>query len=145
MMNKLDQIGKIINWAVFAYLILISVLTLTSKITYGHGLGDLIFLILSSAFAIIHLLILVIFIHARQGPVETGIGFLIAILFLLVAIAFTYKFTLGRGPENRWRGNVFETKNEVKVDVLARTPNPSTTGPASPHRAVAMGREREVF
>ena len=145
MMNKLDRIGKIINWAVFAYLILISILTLTSKITYGHGLGDVIFLILSSAFALFHLLILAMLIHAKQGPVEKAIGFLMAILFLLVAVAFTYKFTLGRGPENRWRGNVFETKNEVKANVLARTPDPSTTSPASPHRAVAMGRACKGF
>jgi len=65
-MSKLERIEKIGNWIVFAYLVTISILALMSKITYGHGLGDLLFFILSSALAIIHLLILVIFIHARR-------------------------------------------------------------------------------
>lgn len=55
-MDKLKRIRKIINWIVFAYLIGIIILTWIGKLTYGHGLGDLIFFFMSVAFAIIHLL-----------------------------------------------------------------------------------------
>ena len=138
-MNKLDRIGKIVNWTVFVYLVIISILALLSKITYGHGLGDITFFILSSAFAIIHLLILVIYIHARREPLEKEMGLVIVILFLLVAAGFTYKFTIGRGPENEWRGKVFESNNEIKVKVLALTPHSPLTGPFKAQCFTATG------
>lgn len=106
-MNKLDRIGKLVNWIVFAYLLGISILPWMGRLRYGNGLGDVYFVILTSGFTIIHLLILVIFIHARRGPVEKGISLLIGILFLLLAVAFTYQFTVGRGVESPWDGNVF--------------------------------------
>lgn len=131
-MDKLERIEKIVNWIVFAYLLGIIILTWMGKLTYGHGLGDLIFFFMSMAFAIIHLLILVIFIHARREPLETGYGLIIGIVILLIAVAFTYKFTIGRGSENRWKGKVFESVNEIKINIQALTPHPASTGHASP-------------
>jgi hypothetical protein len=113
-MNKLDRIGKWINWIVFAYLLGISVLPWMGKLSYGAGMGDVIFIILTSAFTITHFLILVIFIHARREPVEKGIALLIGILFMLLAVAFTYKFTIGRGVESPWDGNVFQVMNKLR-------------------------------
>lgn len=106
-MNRLNRIGKIVNWIVFAYLLGISVLPWMGGLTYGEGMGDVIFIILSSGFTITHLLILVIFIYARREPVEKEMALVIGILFLLLAFAFTYKFTIGRGVESPWDGNVF--------------------------------------
>jgi hypothetical protein len=44
-------------------------------------------------------IILVTFINSRHKPAEQGIILAIGILFLLIATAFTYKFTVGRGSE----------------------------------------------
>ncbi len=106
-MNKLDRIGKIANWIVFAYLLGISIVPWTGKLRYGASLGDVVFIFFTAGFALTHLFILIIFIHARREPAGKGTAFWIGIIFLLIAVAFTYKFTIGRGVESPWDGNVF--------------------------------------
>jgi len=56
-----------------------------------------------------------------------------------MAVAFTYKFTIGRGTENRWRGKVFESKNEIKINLQALTPHSPLTFLASPQGFTTTG------
>ena len=128
-METADRIGRIVNWIVLAYLIGITILSWIGKIAYGHGLGDFFYVFQSSALALVHSIVMIAFIHRKQKAAEKGLALLVGIIFLLIAVGFTYKFTLGRGVEYKWNGNVFYGQNKIEEKVQALTLSTPVTGP----------------
>lgn len=110
-MNKLHRIAVMVNWTVLVYLAGITILGWNGKIAYGHGMGDVVYVKLSLAFAILHLIAIVLVVLRKQRAGENDAAWVtawvVAMLYLAIAAAFTHKFTLGRGPERTWDGNVF--------------------------------------
>ncbi len=101
------KITKIYNWTIFFYLTFVTILTYQGKIYFGHGLGDLLYLYLTGFLATTQLIILLI--STRQN-FRTITLLLWGTFFLLTAIYITWQFTLGRGSEFPWNGNIFFSK-----------------------------------
>jgi hypothetical protein len=101
------KIAVIYNWIILAYLSLVTILTLNGNIAFGNGLGDLVYLIACGLLVFIQLIVVAIIIRQQKGLYNPtpfywwGSGFLLAALFL------SWKFTLGRGSEYSWDGNIF--------------------------------------
>lgn len=94
------------NWLVFLYQAAFILLFLNDKLRFGHGLGDLYFLIAAAVVLLIHFLITLSCYRRQQKDGSVWSFFIYGSLFLLVAMLFTYKFTVGRGPEFSWNGQV---------------------------------------
>ena len=87
------------------FFLIASALTFRGDLAFGHGLGDAFFATL--------LLILTLITHGltwffkkRNNPSSVAVP-VVATLLVLIALYFTYSFTLGRGPEMKWNGKVF--------------------------------------
>ncbi len=128
-MKTVDRIGKIVNWIVLAYLIGITILSWIGKITYGYGLGDLFYVFPSSALTLVHLIVILALIYRKREKAEKGLALLVGIIFLLIAVWFTYEFTIGRGVEYKWNGKVFYGKNKIEEKLQALTLSTPVTGP----------------
>src|SRR5205809_1148429 len=96
------KIGMIYNWIIFVYLTLVALLTLNSNIAFGNGLGDFVYLIACGLVVCTQLAFTIIIIRKQKGQYDPKIFYLCGTVFLLIAIFFSWKFTLGRGPEYRW-------------------------------------------
>ncbi len=101
------RIAKTYNWIVFGYLSLVTLLTFNGNIAYGHGLGDLVYFILSGILALTQLTVTLVIYHKQKRQLNWTAFYLCGTLFLLAAIFLTWKFTLGRGGEYSWNGNIF--------------------------------------
>lgn len=95
------------NLIILTYLLLITLLTGSGKLAFGHGLGDLIYLIISVILSSTQLLILAILIRKKSNPFHEIQYYYIGSFFLIAALYLTWKFTFGRGPEYIWNGNIF--------------------------------------
>ena len=101
------NVSAMYNWLIFGYLLLVTILTSISKITYGYGLGDLFYFFVCSLFVISQLAV-TIFIYRKQKIQNKRSAFYFCgTFFLLMAVYLTYKFTLGRGSEYIWNGDIF--------------------------------------
>lgn len=74
---------------------------------FGHGLGDVIYFFGICFFAFVLLFLNLYFRKDKFQKKRQRIYLTIAIVFLVISILFTYKFTIGRGIENKWNGSVF--------------------------------------
>lgn len=101
------KIAIFYNWIIFSYLVLVTLLALTGKLAFGHGLGDLFYLIASGVFAVSQLITTVIIQRKKNGHFKPTMFYLCGTIFLLTALFLTWKFTIGRGPEYSWNGNIF--------------------------------------
>ena len=101
------KIGLTYNWIVLVYLILVSLLTLNGNISYGSGLGDVVYLIACGFLACIQLVATIIIVRQQKGQYHPKVFYLCGTIFLFIALFLSWKFTLGRGPEYSWNGNVF--------------------------------------
>ena len=98
------------------YFLIASALTFRGDLAFGHGLGDAFFATL--------LLILTLITHGltrffrkRNNPSSLMVT-VVATLLVLLALYFTYSFTLGRGAEKPWNGNIFvRLHSEDKVNL----------------------------
>ena len=98
---------KIYNWIVLLYFVLMIIFILPGRIAFGHGMGDLLYLLITACTVVIQLTVTGV-LYSRQNKTGTATGFLICgTLFLLIAILLTSKFTYGRGPELPWDGHIF--------------------------------------
>ena len=101
------KLFKLFNWVIIFYFIGIIILMLTGHIVFGHGSGDLFYLLLIILVLVIQLTLTGV-AYSRQNQRGWKFSFLIVgSIFLLVAIYLTFKFTIGRGPEFLWNGKVF--------------------------------------
>jgi hypothetical protein len=103
-MTSQFKYARILNGIVLTYFTTLLLLELVGHITFGHGLGDLYYLIFVASAVAAHSITTLI-LH-RQRLSEHWF-MVTAVVFLLLVIFVTYKFTLGRGPEYKWDGNVF--------------------------------------
>ena len=101
------KIGAIYNWIILVYLTLVTLLTLNGNIAYGNGLGDLVYLVVCGLLVCIQLAVTIIIIRQQKGQYSSKTFYLCGTVFLLIAIFYSWKFTLGRGSEYSWNGNVF--------------------------------------
>ena len=99
--------GKLFNLIIFIYLLIILILSWMGPIAYGHGLGDMIYASGLILIVIIHLIIILnISKIEEQTKKDIYLG-IVGVIFLIVAILYTIKFTIGRGPEYSWKGQIF--------------------------------------
>ncbi|MEZ4805206.1 MAG: hypothetical protein R2852_06920 [Bacteroidia bacterium] len=91
----------------FCYILLVGILVLFGRPTFGQGLGDLFYLLLI-VLSILTQLIATFLVKSKLNTSQRTLWyFVIGTLFLIVAIKFTWDFTYGRGIEYRWNGSVF--------------------------------------
>ena len=102
------------NWTVFLLYVALSVLILNGKVTFGHGLGDLFYLIIVALAGLIQLIINLTFAHPKKEEFKKK-NATVGVVFLIILFLFGLKFTFGRGPEMKWNGKVFvESKKTNK-------------------------------
>ncbi len=99
--------GLIYNWIIFVYLLIVALLTLNGNIAYGNGLGDFAYLIANGILACTQLAVIIVLIRKQQGNDKPTVFYFCGTIFILAAVFLSWKFTLGRGPEYSWNGNIF--------------------------------------
>ena len=98
---------SIFNWTIFTYLLLILLLLIQGEITFGYGLGDFAYLFGTGIITLIYLAILILSNRGRNTGNKKRLNIIMGLIFLTIVIYLTYGFTIGRGIEYRWNGNVF--------------------------------------
>ena len=86
--------------------VLLMFFVLDGRIYFGHGLGDVFYLILLGVLVILQLLLSIWTVIKGKINYAKVIG----ISYLVIYSLFFYKMTLGRGPEYKWNGEVFINK-----------------------------------
>ena len=104
------NISKIFNWTVWVYLVLIFILTFKGRIYFGYGLGDVFYFLMIGLIAFVHLIFNLVIGIRRFKKDKRQIYWATGIFFGIVAVIFTILFTVGRGPEYRWNGDILVTK-----------------------------------
>jgi len=108
---KFKQISKTYNLSVLIYLTVVLVFSWTSIIAYGHGLGDIVYAGGLIGIVLIHALATWVISIVKSISIKSISFGVIGTIFLLIAIYYTYEFTVGRGGEYRWDGNIFYDKS----------------------------------
>ena len=101
----MKQISRIAFLTYLLWFSLIVFLNLKGEIGFGHGLGDLYYLIF-----IVFLTILFLFFYLRiiRKYLDNKRMIYLFIVFLFITVvSFSLKLTLLRGPEFPWDGNLF--------------------------------------
>jgi len=111
----------VFNWIVFFLYVILIVLIVQGKIKFGHGLGDLFYLIFISLTGLIQLIINLTIANPKKNGFKKK-NFIIGIVFMIILILFGMKFTVGRGPEMKWNGKVFVELNKINHK-LSTTPD----------------------
>jgi hypothetical protein len=101
------KIAIIYNWIILAYLILVTFFSFNGNLAYGTGLGDLRFLILSALSAVSQFVIILIILSNQKGEFKAKPFYQCGIIYLFICLILTLSFTLGRGAEYKWNGNIF--------------------------------------
>lgn len=101
------KIIKIIYWLIFAYLLLVTFLSFNSNLVYGNGIGDIVSLFELIIIVIIQFSLVFIPGFKKQNPPSNKKIMIFGILFLTFALYITYSFSIGRGGEYPWKGNLF--------------------------------------
>lgn len=101
------QISKKINLGILIYLFVILIFSWTSIIAYGHGLGDIIYAGGLIGIVMVHAITTWITTKTNSTLVKQILFWILTVIFLIIAILYTYKFTIGRGGEYSWNGNPF--------------------------------------
>ena len=102
-MNRLTKITLI---ASIIFFLLVLLLTLSSYITFGYGLGDFFYVIIVSIWV---LLITIVYFKTKKKDFNKDKFLALLIISVLVLSIFytVFKFTVGRGSEYMWNGHVF--------------------------------------
>ncbi len=102
------------------YLVLVVLLSLNSIISFGHGLGDIAYYFLIAIWLMVSVVFYALFRNKwlRYHRISILAWATVLVLFNLY---IAYSFTIGRGGERAWDGNIFiKTKkvsnNELKID-----------------------------
>lgn len=95
---------RITNLTVLTYLFLVLFLQFEGAIQYGHGLGDFFYSIYAGAAFCIQLILTAVF---ERKNLQAKAFLITTVVFLAIALHLTWRFTLGRGPENSWNGYIF--------------------------------------
>jgi energy-coupling factor transporter transmembrane protein EcfT len=98
----MKQINKISYFFFLIFFIMITICTLSGYFTFGHGLGDIFYLILGF---IITVLLTIFFIISIRKSKNLSLTF--SIIILLTILLFILKLTVLRGPEYPWNGKLF--------------------------------------
>ena len=99
-MKRSVEIG---NWFVFIYLTTCAILMTNGDLSAGYGSGDIAFLLILVGCIVLHLIVL-IGIYSKGIKRRNKLHKLSGLVFFVVALLFSYKLTIGRGPENIWEG-----------------------------------------
>ena len=94
------------NWIIFSLFVLCISLTLTGHIYFGNGLGDLFYLFGMSFISLIMLIINTIFTLQSDKTKYQNQSLILGVISTLALLYFIYSFTLGRGIEYPWNGNI---------------------------------------
>ncbi|WP_299825099.1 hypothetical protein [uncultured Pontibacter sp.] len=106
---------KLVNSAVLFFEIFLCIAGFFGlHVTFGHGLGDLFYFAILYLLTIIHL---VWTFRIRKASKESFI--LPIIVFSIVALLFSLKATVWRGPEYSWKNRkLFYDYNQNETDVV---------------------------
>ena len=98
----------ILNVIFYCYLVwafCVVVLNFKANITFGKGLGDIIYLIV---LVVVSIILSVAFFKIKKKYTENIFALLLlCIIMLLTIIFFLLKLTIWRGAEYIWNGNIF--------------------------------------
>jgi hypothetical protein len=109
----MTKFWKITNLIVLGLLVLICVFaTLTGRITFGLGLGDMVGYFFLYVGTLIHLVIT--YIIRRKGKISHSISSLVFLNFTFIIVLFA---TIWRGSEYKWDGNIFYLPCSSKITV----------------------------
>ncbi len=101
----MKQISRI---AFFSYLLWVSIvvfLNFKGDITFGHGLGDLYYLIFIVSLTILSL---IFYVRINKGNfANKKMIYLFIVYLIVIVVSFCLKLTLFRGAEFPWDGNIF--------------------------------------
>jgi hypothetical protein len=81
-------------------------LCLSGNISFGHGMGDVTYLFTLIVSTIIYLVLIRAINRKEDVPKKEAYNLIVATVFLFIALSITYKFTIGRGPENSWNNTL---------------------------------------
>lgn len=102
-LNSMQNLWYITNITILGYLILLCLLgTFYKHISFGAGLGDVLWYMLLFLVTFSHLCLTLYF--GKTGILEHTY---LVILFLIISIYISLKATLWRGAEYRWNGSLF--------------------------------------
>ena len=102
-MIKNTQIQILINWIVCFVGIALSYLTLSGKVRFGLGLGDIVYHVALPTLVLIQIVLLLVL----KGYKKKKVNFILMVMFAFIYLYFSYAMTLGRGAECAWNGKIF--------------------------------------
>lgn len=88
---------------VVIYSILVVILVMIGKLSFGHGLGDLYYII-----ELVIFLCFIILLNSIKHKINYSFfKYFILLLSVIIILYFSLKLTIYRGVEKPWDGNVF--------------------------------------
>jgi len=107
---------NIFNWAGILILLIITLAPLFGQgffgrtITYGVGLGDLFYILMS----LIALIIFMVLINLKKVRSNRKSITVVTTFMYLTIFFFIYSFTIGRGAEYKWNGELLYPSSEAR-------------------------------
>jgi hypothetical protein len=102
MTMTLKTTNKIVLW----FLIILCVLTTAGLLNFGHGLGNIIYMLPIIIATVGHIIVTRLLNRKSNNdywlPIST--------ISLIICVGIIYKTTVGRGPEFSWNGEIFFIK-----------------------------------
>lgn len=100
----MKQISRITFFIYLLWMLLVEFLNFRGYIAFGHGLGDLYYLISLIFFSVSAIYF---YLQLVKGKYSRGKAILFVIYLLMVIIFYCLRLTYLRGAEYPWNGNLF--------------------------------------
>ncbi len=82
-------------------------LAIIGVINFGHGLGNLVYILFLGLVVITQLILTAIINRKSTDNSKYTWLLILATIFLAIAAQITWEFTFGRGAEYKWNGYIF--------------------------------------
>lgn len=114
----MNNCQKVLKYTAIAFVSILNLLVLlmwTGQLSFGHGLGDVVYLGYYTLTAIVGYIIVVV-------NKNLFVNLLLIVVFIFANFLFIEKATVGRGPEKQWNGHLFVLNSACESDIKNSAP-----------------------
>jgi hypothetical protein len=90
---------------------LVITLMLTDRLTFGHGLGDIIVLYLQTLWLFILVIVYIVILVEKKTKINKIISVVLSAILVLSIFLTIKDFTTDRGSDYPWNGHIFIIKH----------------------------------
>ena len=111
------RLFKYILLTTIVFFVLVIYFMLTEKLTFGWGLGDLLFFYLQALWLFILVIVLIVILTKKNATINIIISGLLSLLLITSMVLSIKAFTVDRGSDYPWNNRIFRISHDEWIQI----------------------------